>query len=184
MDLAFAAHAAPFTQHNTLGAVKGAKRRNPAYRTVTTERRRSRIVSQEAPVEFVEAAEPLEGAEQGTPVKDEKKVRLQALMSKYGVASSETCAVMIENGFVSVNGEVVTDAKARVKKDTDFILVRGKELLPFDPDDGSDNDDDESVENLPRAQKDFGRAKVLSTDKFNWRVDGGFLSSKAGGRIR
>lgn len=122
-----------------------------------------------------------EATEQGTTVK-EKKVRLQALMSKVGVASSETCGVIIENGFVRVNGEVVTDVKARVEK-TDSILVRGKELLPLDDDDGRD-DGEESVEDLPRAQKDFGRAKGLSTDSFNWRVDGGFLSSKSGGRIR
>lgn len=187
MDLAFALHAAvPLTHRNAVGTVQGPTRRNCA---APTDRRRSRIVSQEAtPLEAilgeamqaptVEAGKASNAVE---AVKEEKKVRLQALMSKVGVASSDTCGVMIENGFVRVNGEIITDCKARVKK-TDYILVRGKELMPL-KDDGAD-DDEESIEDLPRAQKDFGRSKVLSNDKFNWRVDGGFLSSKAGGRIR
>lgn len=102
--------------------------------------------------------------------KEPKKVVLQSFLSISGVAASDTCKLLIEYGFVRVNGVVVKDPRARVRA-TDHITVKGRAIDDEEP-------DDDSV--LPRSQRDFGSEIPKYADKFNWRVDGGFLGRKVG----
>lgn len=106
---------------------------------------------------------------------ENKKVTLTWLLVNQRVASKETCELMIKCGQVRVNGEIVREVKARVRR-SDHILIQGKDLY------GAPDDDD--VRNLPNAQRDFGVVSRESSEGPTWRVDGGFLSRKSGGRFK
>ncbi len=99
-----------------------------------------------------------------------KKVILQSLLATSGVAASDTCALLVRNGMVRVNGILVKDPRARVRT-TDYITVRGKAIDQAEP-------DDDSV--LPRSQRDFGSEIPEYEGKYNWRIDNGFLARKGG----
>ncbi|MFM2033224.1 MAG: hypothetical protein RLZZ297_1989, partial [Chloroflexota bacterium] len=54
--------------------------------------------------------------------------RLQKVLASAGIASRRDCEVLISEGRVVVNGEVVSVAGTRVDPDVDTILVDGKPL--------------------------------------------------------
>ena len=56
--------------------------------------------------------------------------RLQKVLASAGIASRRDCEVLISEGRVNVNGEVVSVAGTRVDPDVDTILVDGKPLGP------------------------------------------------------
>lgn len=100
-----------------------------------------------------------------------KKVRLQALLSKAGVASSETCGLLVRAGLVRVNREKVTDPLARVR-DSDRIEVRGKLL-------GAESDGEMR---LPRAQRDLPARDIPS--RYSRQVDRGFFAKRTAHKRR
>ncbi len=55
-------------------------------------------------------------------------VRLQRVLANAGLASRRACEVMISEGRVEVNGEVVTEQGRRVDPDTDVIRVDGSRI--------------------------------------------------------
>ena len=57
-------------------------------------------------------------------------VRLQKVLANAGLASRRACEVMISEGRVEVNGEVVTEQGRRVDPDTDVIRVDGSRIPP------------------------------------------------------
>ncbi len=61
---------------------------------------------------------------------DQAGVRLQKVLANAGVASRRACEVMISEGRVEVNGEVVTEQGRRVDPDTDVIRVDGSRIPP------------------------------------------------------
>ena len=71
-------------------------------------------------------AEPLEGQRPSTGSGE----RLQKVLAAAGLASRRACEVMINEGRVEVNGEVVTEQGRRVDPDTDVIRVDGARIPP------------------------------------------------------
>ena len=59
--------------------------------------------------------------------------RLQKVLASSGVASRRDCEVLIDQGRVSVNGEVVQIPGTRVDPDVDTILIDGKLLSARQP---------------------------------------------------
>ena len=57
-------------------------------------------------------------------------VRLQKVLANAGLASRRACEVLISEGRVEVNGEVVTEQGRRVDPDTDVIRVDGSRIPP------------------------------------------------------
>ena len=57
-------------------------------------------------------------------------VRLQKVLAGAGVASRRACEVLISEGRVEVNGQVVTEQGRRVDPDTDVIRVDGSRIPP------------------------------------------------------
>ena len=57
-------------------------------------------------------------------------IRLQKVLASAGVASRRACEVLISEGRVEVNGEVVTEQGRRVDPDTDVIRVDGSRIPP------------------------------------------------------
>jgi 23S rRNA pseudouridine2605 synthase len=67
------------------------------------------------------------------PPKDVEAVegqRLQKVLAAAGLASRRACEVLISEGRVEVNGEVVTEQGRRVHPDTDVIRVDGSRIPP------------------------------------------------------
>ncbi len=64
------------------------------------------------------------------PQEDESRVRLQRVMADAGVAARRACEDLIEQGRVSVNGEVVRRLPVFVDPHADRILVDGRPLRP------------------------------------------------------
>jgi 23S rRNA pseudouridine2605 synthase len=60
----------------------------------------------------------------------EKGQRLQKVLAAAGLASRRACEVLISEGRVEVNGEVVTEQGRRVNPDTDVIRVDGARIPP------------------------------------------------------
>jgi 23S rRNA pseudouridine2605 synthase len=56
--------------------------------------------------------------------------RLQKVLAAAGLASRRACEVMISEGRIEVNGEVVTEQGRRVDPDTDVIRVDGARIPP------------------------------------------------------
>jgi 23S rRNA pseudouridine2605 synthase len=56
--------------------------------------------------------------------------RLQKVLAAAGLASRRACEVLISEGRVEVNGEVVTEQGRRVHPDTDVIRVDGSRIPP------------------------------------------------------
>ncbi len=100
-----------------------------------------------------------------------RKLHLQQLLCKQGVASAETCALLIRTGQVRVNGAVVREGRVRVREE-DEIEVSGRVL-------GAIPDDDVSI---PRNRRDFNLREV--TKHYSRRVDGGFFAQRSGRRRR
>ena len=59
--------------------------------------------------------------------------RLQKVLASSGVASRRDCEVLIDQGRVSVNGEVVQIPGTRVDPDVDTIMIDGKPLSARQP---------------------------------------------------
>ena len=57
-------------------------------------------------------------------------VRLQKVLSQAGVASRRNAEIMIDEGRVEVNGELVTEQGRRVDPDRDAIRVDGRRIPP------------------------------------------------------
>jgi 23S rRNA pseudouridine2605 synthase len=57
-------------------------------------------------------------------------IRLQKVLASAGVASRRACEVLISEGRVEVNGELVTEQGRRVDPDTDVIRVDGSRIPP------------------------------------------------------
>lgn len=57
-----------------------------------------------------------------------EEMRLQKFMAQAGVGSRRKCEEWIENGKVTVNGQVVTELGTRVNPEKDVVLFRGKKL--------------------------------------------------------
>src|SRR5919112_6598657 len=57
-------------------------------------------------------------------------IRLQKVLAAAGLASRRACEVLISEGRVEVNGEVVTEQGRRVDPDTDVIRVDGSRIPP------------------------------------------------------
>ena len=72
------------------------------------------------PAESVEGQRPSTGSGE----------RLQKVLAAAGLASRRACEVMISEGRVEVNGEVVTEQGRRVDPDTDVIRVDGARIPP------------------------------------------------------
>ena len=66
------------------------------------------------------------------PVEDERPgaIRLQKLLSLAGVASRRTAEILIAEGRVTVNGEVVSTLGTKAVPDTDDIKVDGRRIRP------------------------------------------------------
>jgi 23S rRNA pseudouridine2605 synthase len=60
----------------------------------------------------------------------EQGVRLQKVLAAAGVASRRACEVMISEGRVEVNGNLVTEQGTRVDPDRDVIRVDGSRIPP------------------------------------------------------
>ncbi len=56
---------------------------------------------------------------------EENKLRLQVFMSRSGVASRRKCEKLITDGFVTVNGEIITEMGFRVSN-KDIITFKGQ----------------------------------------------------------
>src|SRR5689334_22117608 len=56
--------------------------------------------------------------------------RLQKVMAAAGLGSRRSCEVMIDEGRVTVNGEIVLEQGRRVDPDRDVIRVDGSRLPP------------------------------------------------------
>ena len=56
--------------------------------------------------------------------------RLQKVLAAAGLASRRACEVLISEGRVEVNGEVVTEQGRRVDPDVDVIRVDGSRIPP------------------------------------------------------
>lgn len=100
-----------------------------------------------------------------------KKVKLQALLSKAGVASSETCALLVRTGLVRVNREKVTDPLTRVHE-SDRIEVQGVVL----------GEAPEKEPRLPRAQRDLPAREI--PNRYSRQVDRGFFAQRTAHRRR
>ncbi|MDN5570700.1 MAG: rRNA pseudouridine synthase [Propionibacteriaceae bacterium] len=61
---------------------------------------------------------------------NEEGVRLQKVLAQAGIASRRNAEIMIENGRIEVNGELVTEQGRRVKPERDVIRVDGARLPP------------------------------------------------------
>ena len=61
---------------------------------------------------------------------DAEGIRLQKVLATAGLASRRACEVLISEGRVEVNGEVVTEQGRRVDPDTDVIRVDGSRIPP------------------------------------------------------
>lgn len=57
-------------------------------------------------------------------------VRLQKVLAQAGVASRRACEVMIDEGRIEVNGELVLEQGRRVNPQTDVIRVDGERIPP------------------------------------------------------
>jgi len=53
-------------------------------------------------------------------------MRLQKFLAESGVASRRKSEELIKNGFVSVNGEVVTELGVKIEPDKDIVMYRGE----------------------------------------------------------
>jgi 23S rRNA pseudouridine2605 synthase len=73
-------------------------------------------------------SEPVRGSRGRPP--DEQGVRLQKVLAAAGVASRRACEVMISEGRVEVNGELVLEQGRRVDPDRDVIRVDGARIPP------------------------------------------------------
>jgi len=115
------------------------------------------------------------------------------------VASSDTCASLIANGVVLVDGVVETDGRRKVPADAQLVVrgVRVKEVvgdLDRDaPRAGRQGGDADAVR-PPRVRRDLGgddwklptegrmdkggRRDVKLDKKYTWKVDGGFYAGR------
>lgn len=117
-----------------------------------------------------------------------QKLTLQSAMIKMKIASIETCAFLLKNGRVSVNGETVTFEKTKIDRFNDRISVNdtdygtleeqesGRLVGGFVTKDGKEAADDAQL--LPRVQKDFKLRDDLPSKKMKRSVDGGFFSGR------
>ena len=60
-------------------------------------------------------------------------IRLQKLLAQSGVASRRKCEELMLEGFVTVDGEVVTRLGTKVDPHTAVVRVKGKRLPPISP---------------------------------------------------
>ena len=60
-------------------------------------------------------------------------IRLQKLLAQSGVASRRKCEELMLDGFVEVDGEVVTRLGTKVDPHTAVVRVKGKRLPPISP---------------------------------------------------
>ena len=61
---------------------------------------------------------------------DAEGIRLQKVLAQAGVTSRRNAEIMIDEGRVEVNGEVVMEQGRRVDPDRDAIRVDGKRIPP------------------------------------------------------
>jgi 23S rRNA pseudouridine2605 synthase len=61
---------------------------------------------------------------------DPELVRLQKVLAAAGIASRRACEVMISQGRVEVNGQLVTEQGTRVNPERDVIRVDGSRIPP------------------------------------------------------
>ena len=56
--------------------------------------------------------------------------RLQKYMADCGIASRRKSEELIQNGFVTVNGEVVKELGTKINPDKDVVAYKGKVIKP------------------------------------------------------
>jgi len=141
------------------------------------------------------------GATNGPPV-IKSRTLLKTLVSR-SVASSDTCASLIANGVVLVDGVVETDGRRKVPADAQLVVrgVRVKAVVgDLDRDapragrPGGEADAAADGVRLPRVRRDLsgndwklptegradkgGRRGVKLDKKYTWKVDGGFYAGR------
>ena len=57
-----------------------------------------------------------------------KEIRLQKYMADCGIASRRKCEEYISNGFVKVNGKIITELGVKVNPEKDMVEYNGKKL--------------------------------------------------------
>ncbi|HWC08720.1 MAG TPA: S4 domain-containing protein, partial [Solirubrobacterales bacterium] len=65
------------------------------------------------------------------PLDDEGLIRLQKLLALAGIASRRGSEILMLNGSVEVNGEVITRLGTKVDPGKDVVRVDGKRLPPI-----------------------------------------------------
>ena len=59
-----------------------------------------------------------------------KILRLQKFLAAAGIAARRKCEEFIALGFVSVNGEKITEPGLKINPEKDIVLFKGKKVLP------------------------------------------------------
>lgn len=97
-----------------------------------------------------------------------EEMRLQKYLAASGVASRRKCEELILNGYIKVNGKVVTELGTKINPEKDEVLYNGRKV----------NLEEEKIYillNKPlgyitTAKEQFGRDKVLDLVKINKRI--------------
>lgn len=125
---------------------------------------------------------PVPGDDQTKPIiRHKSRISLARALVMLHVASLETCALMIRSGRVRVNGDVVTDGKAKVDRFKDTLSANGIELGTLEgPEDSDSGEFEEDSTLLPRTQRDSKHTFDLRERKrYDRHIDGGFFSSRS-----